>query len=658
MLWNACVLLLNGFMFLENERLQFYGPTSLFRLGRQASHGLNYHEDADEDPLPNPPALDGHSPPELDWARYLPANTPLTRTEHDSLLDYFFRFFTSWRMCIIPSFFLRDMHRYLSVPRGEEPPRTTHYSPMLHNSIVALAAAFSSMADLKHIDTRRKFAAQAKADFEKECSQPSLSAVVALSFLATFHSSQGEHELGYTYFGMSARMSHTLGVHIDCSEWVDKGQRTETQMYDRNWLYWSMTTLDVFWSLFVGRDFCLPEANPRSPPLKFHDSSTWDMPHSSPGREIEDPNPGSYTNVFIATCNLLQIGRRVIGAVNKLSECRMSTERINELLTDMDMQLISWKESLPEDIDIKASSHSIKASPPRLMMHMAYHSLIVVLHRPFCLYSEREDRAEHFKICNKNAANILSLAKAWRMAYTLRYVPMSLVQVLSCAGTIFVLSAVHATCKVRSAPAAISTSTDQVNLCIEYLRDIGESWECSNTMANILSNLFYDQVQRRLSARTREPNPPPPGSYINFQVHVAARSDGYSGRSQPSLPRSLEYDRGDAQQSHHVHSQVPSGSVLPYDNPAMFGGFDPGSSDLAATAQFFSIQNLSAMQSDFPTLGPDIGVPWPDTSDEVFGAVQYQDPEPTYFSHDVSMADPGNYAYQDMGPAVWDQYHR
>ncbi|TFY65610.1 hypothetical protein EVG20_g5476 [Dentipellis fragilis] len=645
---------------LENERLQFYGPTSLFRLGRQASHDRTYSGEDSDDLFSDPPALDGHSPPELDWARHLPANAPLSRAEHDGLLDCFFRFFTSWRMCIIPAFFLRDMHRYLSVPRGETPPRTSHYSPMLHNSIVALAAAFSDHPELKHIDMRRKFAAKAKDDLEKECSQPSLSAVVALSFLATFHSSQGEHELGYMYFGMSTRMSHTFGVHIDCSAWVTEGLCTETQMWDRNWLYWNMTTLDVFWSLFVvGRDFCLPEANDRSPDFNFHDSSTWDMPRSGPPRDTEDPNSGLYTSVFIATCNLLQIGRRVIGAVNKLSERRMSHESINDLLTNMEVQLLSWKENLSEEIDIKAGSHSsVKASPPRLMMQMAYYSLMVVLHRPFCLYSERKDRVEHLKVCNKNAANTLSLAKTWRTLYSLRYVPMSLVQVLSCAGTIFVLSAIHAACKVRSAPAALQASMDQAHTCIQYLLEIGESWECSKTMAHILDNLLDDQVKRRLNARTNDLNPPAPGSYINFQIQVPAPSDGYSGRAQPSLPPSSEYGSGDMQQAAHILPQVPAGFAVaaPYGSPAMFGGFAPGPSDLAASAQFFSIQDLSAMQSDFPTLGPDVSASWTNASNEVFGPVQYQESESYFPPEDIPMPDSSNYAYSSMDPAVWDQY--
>jgi hypothetical protein len=101
------------------------------------------------------------------------------------------------------------MYRVLRVAPDQAPPKTPHYSPMLHNAIVALAAAFSDNPTLRDIRTRRQFAKAAKAYIEEECEKPTICVVQALSLLGSFHSSNGDQNLGYLYFGMSTRMALT-----------------------------------------------------------------------------------------------------------------------------------------------------------------------------------------------------------------------------------------------------------------------------------------------------------------------------------------------------------------------------------------------------------------------------------------------------------------
>ena len=101
----------------------------------------------------------------------------------------------------MPPLFLRDMYRALSVPRTQTPPKTTHYSPMLHNALLALALAFLDDPSVRDYKARQYFADEAKKYLETEASKPNLSTVHALSILGTFHSSQGAQTLGFMYFG-------------------------------------------------------------------------------------------------------------------------------------------------------------------------------------------------------------------------------------------------------------------------------------------------------------------------------------------------------------------------------------------------------------------------------------------------------------------------
>jgi hypothetical protein len=65
-------------------------------------------------------------------------------------------------MRVIPEFFLRDMARALSVPENSPVLQTTHYSPMLHNALLALAATFSDNPYIKTVEVRELFARRAK----------------------------------------------------------------------------------------------------------------------------------------------------------------------------------------------------------------------------------------------------------------------------------------------------------------------------------------------------------------------------------------------------------------------------------------------------------------------------------------------------------------
>jgi hypothetical protein len=94
------------------------------------------------------------------------------------------------------------MVRVLSVPKGQTPPKANHYSPMLHNALLALGLAFLDDPAVRDYKARRHFAEEAKQHMETEWSKASTCSVNALATIATFHSSQGNQLLGSMYFGM------------------------------------------------------------------------------------------------------------------------------------------------------------------------------------------------------------------------------------------------------------------------------------------------------------------------------------------------------------------------------------------------------------------------------------------------------------------------
>lgn len=447
-----------------------------------------------------------HCNPALDWSRHLPSTIPLDRPSHDKALDLLFKFFTSWCLRIIPALFLRDMYRALSVPHSQAPPRTPHYSPMLHNALVALALAFADDPKLRDLKSRQCFANYAKSFIEAECRKPNLSVVHALSVLSSFHSSQGDQTLGYMYFGMSARMSQALGLNIDFSEWVKLGIMDEADRLDRHWTNWTTFAQDVCWSLYVGRDFCVAKPIEGDTISMSHIDPEFDeMSWFYPPAKIP-PQPNNLTKTFEATCRLLMIARSIMDVLNGLHKARSRPLILDSLIGDIDVKLNMWYSSLCTELEITPSS-LLTATPHKLMLHLSYWWLFILLHRPFFHRKSRpiqntDREIDHVKLCRRAAEKIMELLSTWRSLYTLRYCPITLVQTVFSAGTVYLLTAMQASSGIRIAQKELRHSLDQETLVRQYLQETGESWKCSTIISNLLRSLRDEQVMPLLDRKT------------------------------------------------------------------------------------------------------------------------------------------------------------
>ena len=83
----------------------------------------------------------------------------------------------------------------------------------------------------------------------------------------------------------------------------------------------------------------------------------------------------------------------------------------------------------------------------------------------------------------------------WRKLYTLRYCPITLIQAVFSAGTVYLLTAVHAGSGIRVAQKELSRSLAQEALVMQYLEEIGKSWQCATNIASILKNLMHEQLK-------------------------------------------------------------------------------------------------------------------------------------------------------------------
>ncbi|KAK7044585.1 Zn(2)-C6 fungal-type domain-containing protein [Favolaschia claudopus] len=448
--------------------------------------------------------------PDIDWSRYLPQDVVLDRREHDKLLHLAFSFFTTYTLRIVPSQFLRDMYRALSVPRTSKPPRTPHYSPILHNAIFAVISAFSDSLYLRERRTRQRFINTAKPLIDAELWKPDISLVHAFAFLGTYYANYGERIQAELYFGKSTRLSVTLGLSIDAAPWVTSGLISEDERIARNRAHWTIYSLDVCWALYFGRDFCGPPEPRRNIPMPHVDTELDQVLWYHPSANIA-PQPNYDTLVFYQSSALIAIAREIIEVVNLLRPARSHLVQIDQQVTKIDLELNTWKSQLPPHLDMTLANRS-KSTPNRFMLHLTYWWCFIVLHRPFFTrrtqsiqHSDRE--VDHVKLCIRAAEHIMELTELWRNLYTLRLVPITLNQIIFNAATIFLLRALQATASPRIAHAALNTALSQVETCLKYLDEISVTWTCANfgkdSLQNILDKRLRPVISRRVAQKSR-----------------------------------------------------------------------------------------------------------------------------------------------------------
>ncbi|KAK0469221.1 uncharacterized protein EV420DRAFT_15384 [Desarmillaria tabescens] len=595
---------------LEDSQLVFYGIAAPFRLDQTPAKSRVTSRLPDVDDPKKSHVLqisdgDGnYYDPDFDWSRHLPSVVPLDRKEHDRVLDLLFKFFTPWCCRVVPELFFRDMRRAISVPAHQTPPRTAHYSPMLHNALVALATAFSDDPQIRDFKSRNYFADEAKRRWEDECRKPTISVAQALSILSSFHTTNGDHTIGYMYFGLSTRVGQALGLSFDSSPWVRAGLISRDDTMDRNQAYWTTFSEDACSSVYgVGRDFTVPQPVERRVSVSFVDSEFDKIPWHYPPANIP-PQPNFLLRTLAATSELMMILRQVMDVINGLNLVGTRQEISDEIISKIDLQLHEWKSRLSPEVDITISNKLI-ATPHRLMLHLSFWWVFILLHRPFFHRRKRESDGDidHVKMCKRASENIMELLLVWRPLYTLRYVPMTLVQVLFSAGTIYLLLAGKASSGLRVAKKDLERFISQANLCVDYLNEIGKSWNFAMRISGILSNLLHRQLDPLLEkrsakqARQEETEIAIEADNGTTQCEAGSFGSGFYQNAASSMPTEASHPQSQwfpTQQHYHLSGSHDSNS---YGSLAVLGMLN-GDSELFGIQPFIPDYNMGSESYD------------------------------------------------------------
>ncbi|KAL2832298.1 fungal-specific transcription factor domain-containing protein [Aspergillus pseudoustus] len=297
--------------------------------------------------------------------------------------------------------------------------------------------------------------------------QSSIPTVIALVMLGSTFIARGMTSKGWLYTGYAMRMLYDLGLHTDPPLEMNRDNIEEIEIRRR--VFWGAFVCEKLQSLYLGRPptIRLQDVHVSQDFLdSFEELEPW-VPYDdypSPGSTMSStPPPLAYSvSVFQQLCLLSEIMTEIIDKIYCVGAPASSTRREIRALDDL---LTSWYTSLPEHLAYEPWAKNPLAPPPaivapnRIILLTTYHSLIVLLHRPFITPSSPADHdhlhattttttttttigtpAFAWKRCTTAARHITSLALSYQSIYPLRKSSYLLSYAVYVASTIHVLN--------------------------------------------------------------------------------------------------------------------------------------------------------------------------------------------------------------------------
>ncbi|KIW81447.1 hypothetical protein Z517_04472 [Fonsecaea pedrosoi CBS 271.37] len=410
----------------EDGHLRFFGAPSYFNLLKSA------------------PYLTTRSTKQDDLDLTMQPNTidvDLSYELQTHLLNLFWRWQNPWQYLIHRQAFCRAFESRLY---------DEYCTPLLLRCVLALGSRYCDhpgpRLDARDANTAGDLlAAQAKDILSVEIEHPSTSTTAALAILALREMSVNKETLGWIYIGMAVRIAYNLGLNLDCQKWVHRSKITEEQSEIRRITWWGCYLLDKLFNIGLGRPSMIRESDitaPKPTLLKEEEFSPWT---SIEGGESTQPLASHCVTNLRYMTTIFQLASPTLDSIyGPNSELSFSEKQ--EMATKTHVTLTEQYSNLPSILKLP---HSTKTALPAHIysLHLQYHTVIILLHRPFLRREEQLasfpdlDPLSHRHICTSSAEAVSSILRAYRSSYTLRRIPISTVHAVGTASVILLLNA-------------------------------------------------------------------------------------------------------------------------------------------------------------------------------------------------------------------------
>ncbi|RAH81369.1 Zn(II)2Cys6 transcription factor [Aspergillus japonicus CBS 114.51] len=451
-----------------------------------------------------------------------------------ALEDHLVELYFTWQN---PSTYVVDKEMYLNA-RSEwrnDLIDTPFYSEVLTNAMCAIGSAFEARYHPTFITFPKSlsefFADRAKALLEIELDSPCVATVQALVILSSHEGSSNRDARGWLYSGMSMRLAFDLGLHLDMTPYVEKGDISVHEADVRKVAFWGSYTADHFWGFYLGRPFRMSTGDITVPKpasdLGAEKEAMWHaygLSNKSEALEGGLKNPNELiSRQFAVLWEIISPVGHILYGCSDIS--RHDLQRLCHRVTD---DLFAWKANLPSNLDIDISNDAAPKLPHLLVLHMQYHQIVIFTHRPWVSKSYIQPRSPRQgpgyhharRMCIESSTAIAQLLHIYEKYYTFRRMNSQVVAMIFSAALILLYVTISNS-RQGSDNGNNAEMVAYLNLCFRALDEIGQSFENAKRTRDFLVSL-----QRRWQAHMRRS-----GSAVKRQMSHRTQSQKPIGRT-------------------------------------------------------------------------------------------------------------------------------
>ncbi|KAA8904874.1 fungal-specific transcription factor domain-containing protein, partial [Sphaerosporella brunnea] len=409
---------------------RFYGPTS-YQIAT-----------ATLDPGPLPPTerrshrAIANGDGEYDYARSLLAPQS---ADCRKLMSLFFLRLYPYHMYFYREFFLRDLHS------GGGP----YYSDLLMYAICSMAALVSK--DPAERQRSELFARRAQELlYDSGMDSPDITVLQALLLMSQREIGQGHGSKGWLFAGMAFRLAHDMGLHLDPRNW-DSSEESSIEREIRRRCYWGAFVADKWISLYFGRP---PALSPRESDVRetkrIQYPECWLATSSilepalikdlfSGKKTPQDEDGAALVGTLLCSIDLTKIVHKMLTNVFEIRDQKPDEASLGATVTEIHLELTSWLSNLPKKVHWNEWRNDVE--PYTLVLHMMYHTALIVLHRPplTLQYTRTPVATADFDICWASVTAIIKLIKQYVRGNEYLYLPMTFIHTATAAASIILL---------------------------------------------------------------------------------------------------------------------------------------------------------------------------------------------------------------------------
>ncbi|GIJ89697.1 hypothetical protein Asppvi_008642 [Aspergillus pseudoviridinutans] len=541
--------------------LRFYGATSNLNLVDVSATQQRQRPDA------RTVRHDGQ-----DILNHLRVGQPVDQALEDHLVELYF----TWQN---PSTYVVDKEMFMTARSRwrNDLDDTPFYSEVLTNAMCAVGSAFEARYHPTFITFPKSlsefFADRAKALLEIELDSPCVATVQALVILSCHEGASNRDARGWLYSGMSMRLAFDLGLHLDMTPYVEKGDISAFEADVRRIAFWGSYTADHFWGFYLGRPFRTNAGDITVPKpasdLGAEKESIW-YPYGLETKSVvlqhglKNPNELISRQFAVLWEIILPIGHILYGCSD------ISRHDLQRLCYNVTEDLFAWKENLPSNLKIDLDDETTPRLPHLLMLHLQYHQIVIFTHRPWVSKnyiqprSPRQGPGYHHarRMCIESSTAIARILHIYEKHYTFRRMNNQVVAIIFSAALMLLYVTISNTfASSKNSSENTNSNAEMVaylNLCFRALDELGQSFENAKRTRDFLVSL-----QRRWQAHLRRS-----GSAKKRQVskllsqQSAGPGPGPSTETDPSRKKSrISASRSQYQSSYPFAPPAPSSNM-------------------------------------------------------------------------------------------------